>query len=276
MQSSEKREAGEAFNRLVEIMARLRGPGGCPWDREQTFDSIKPYTLEETYEVLDAIDARDWPGLADELGDFLLQAVFYAQMAEEAGSFRIEDALNAINRKLVRRHPHIFSDTTASTAEEVKQNWDRIKAAEKAGRKDQSILDNISRAAPALMEAAQISSKAAGAGFDWPDADAVLAKLDEEVLELADARRNASAETIAGQIEDEIGDILFTVVNLARWVKADPEQALRKTNAKFRRRFGYIESRLSAAGRTLADAGLEEMETLWAEAKAQEAQLADR
>src|SRR5688572_10088082 len=165
--------AGERFQRLVEIMARLRAPDGCPWDREQSFDTIKPYTLEETYEVLDAIDTRDWPALAEELGDFMLQAVFYAQMADEAGHFRIEDALDAINAKLIRRHPHVFGEGEARTADAVKQRWDEIKALEKhqAGIRQELLLDGVPRSVPALMEAAQISARAAKAGFDWENAE---------------------------------------------------------------------------------------------------------
>lgn len=250
-------------------MARLRAPDGCPWDREQTFDSIKPYTLEETYEVLDAIDARDWPGLAEELGDFLLQAVFYAQMAEEAGHFRIEDSLEAINEKLIRRHPHIFGDAEARTADAVKQRWDEIKAAEKvaAGVKQELLLDGVPRSVPALVEASQISSRAAKAGFDWENAEQVLGKLEEELHELAEARRTASHE----EIEGEIGDILFVLVNLARFMKVDPEQALRKSNAKFRRRFAHVELGLKERGKSLEQSDIQEMESLWQEAKAKEA-----
>jgi MazG family protein len=265
MDSSAPRPAGEKFNRLVAIMARLRGPDGCPWDREQTFDTIKPYTVEETYEVLDAIDKRDWPSLTEELGDFLLQAVFYGQMAEEAGHFRIEDSLDAINEKLVRRHPHIFGDATANTAEDVKQRWDAIKAQEQ--KRGGLLLDSVPRAQPAMTEAAQISSKAARAGFDWDSAEQVLQKLEEELHELAEARTSASQD----EIEGEIGDIFFVLVNLARFVKVDPEQALRKSNAKFRRRFEYVETRLRESGRQLKGASLQEMEELWQEAKRGEA-----
>jgi MazG family protein len=260
----EKLPPGEGFSRLVEIMARLRAPGGCPWDREQTFDSIKPYTLEETYEVFDAIDARDWPGLSEELGDFLLQAVFYAQMAADAGHFDIRDSLQAINSKLVRRHPHVFGDAQADTAGEVLRQWDEIKATEK--KKPQGLLSGVSRAQPALMEARQISSKAAGAGFDWPSIDGVFAKLREELGELDQARESASQE----EVEGEIGDLLFVVVNLARFLKVDPEQALRRTNSKFRRRFAHVEAGLTAQGKSLQDASLEEMEAQWQEAKISE------
>ncbi len=260
--------AGEKFQKLVEIMARLRAPGGCPWDREQTFDSIKPYTLEETYEVLDAIDRRDWPGLAEELGDFMLQAVFYAEMGEEAGHFSIGDALDAINAKLIRRHPHVFGEETARSSGDVTRIWGEVKAAEKkaGGRPEGSpagLLDSAPRALPALVEAQQITSRAAGVGFDWQNAEQVIAKLDEELAEFAEARRSGSA----AELEDELGDLLFVLVNLARFVKVDAEQALRKTNAKFRARFGHIERRLAEQGRRLQDASIAEMEELWEEAK---------
>jgi len=246
-------------------MARLRAPGGCPWDREQTFDTIKPYTLEETYEVLDAIDRRDWAEVAEELGDLLLQAVFYAQMAAEQGLFQIGDSLDAINEKLIRRHPHVFGEETAESAGDVKRIWGEIKAAEKKdrGRDDAALLDSVPRAMPALVEAQQIASRAAGVGFDWETADQVIEKLDEELAEFAEARRQASLP----EVENEIGDLLFVLVNLARFVKVDPEQALRKTNAKFRGRFGHIERELAARGKRLQDAGIAEMEELWQQAK---------
>ncbi len=257
--------AAEKFERLVALMARLRAPGGCPWDREQTFDSIKPHTLEETYEVLDAIDRRDWPDLAEELGDYILQAVFYAQMASEQGLFTIEDALEAINRKLLRRHPHIFGEASASTADDVKRIWSQVKAVEKAeqGRERDSLLAGVPRALPALVEAQQISSRAAATGFDWENPEQVLDKLHEEAGEFAAARRGGSP----AELENELGDMLFTLVNLARFLKVDPEQALRATNAKFRRRFGYIERKLAERGKQPADATIQEMEALWQEAK---------
>ena len=249
-------------------MARLRGLNGCPWDREQTFDTIKPYTLEETYEVLESIDARDWKGLADELGDLMLQCVFYAQMASEEGHFRIEDSLDAINEKLVRRHPHIFGDTEARTADEVLKRWNEIKAEEKQskGESPKLLLESIPRSLPALMEAAHISSRAAGAGFDWENAEQVLAKLEEELHELAEARKQASHE----EIEGEIGDLLFVLVNLARFVRVDPEQALRRSNSKFRRRFAHVEKSLQERGKKFADSDVQEMEQLWQEAKRSE------
>jgi MazG family protein len=257
--------AGEKFQQLVSLMARLRAPGGCPWDREQTFDTIKPYTLEETYEVLDAIDRRDWDGLAEELGDFLLQAVFYAEMAAEEDRFSIGDALDAINAKLIRRHPHVFGEGTALTPGDVKRIWGEVKAAEKAAKSEKpaGLLDGVPRALPALVEAQQIASRAAGVGFDWENPDQVLDKLHEELGEFAEARRNASQP----ELEDELGDLLFVLVNLARFVKVDPEQALRKTNAKFRRRFGYIEQKLAERGTKIEDSNIQEMEALWQEAK---------
>jgi len=236
-------------------MARLRAPGGCPWDREQNFDTIKPYLLEETYEVMDAIDTRDWNGLAEELGDLLLQSVFFAQMASEAGHFDISDSLEAINSKLVRRHPHVFGDGSANTADDVKRKWDEIKKAEKPEKK--GLLTGVPRTLPALVEAQQISSRAATAGFDWENVDQVFGKLMEEVAEL-------NAASSQDEKEDELGDILFVIVNIARFLKVDPEQALRRTNAKFRRRFGHVEEGL---GKPLKEATIEEMEALWQAAK---------
>lgn len=265
MQSENAHAAGPKFERLVEIMARLRAPGGCPWDREQTFDSIKPYTLEETYEVLDAIDRRDWDELRGELGDFILQAVFYAQMADEEGRFEIGDCLDAINEKLVRRHPHVFAGESASTGSQVLKRWDEIKAEERKAKKDvpTDLLSSVPRALPALVEAQQISSRAARAGFDWNNADDVLAKLDEERREFAEARERGSHD----QIEDELGDLLFVIVNLARFFKVDPEQALRRTNRKFRQRFGHVERRLTEQGKTVSGTPIAQLEALWQEAK---------
>jgi len=256
---------GDKFRKLVSIMARLRAPGGCPWDREQTFDTIKPFLLEESYEVMDAIDARDWSELKSELGDLMLQAVFFAQMASEQGHFGIEDSLDAINEKLVRRHPHVFGEETAETAGDVRKIWGEVKAEERRekGVAESGLLGSVPRTLPALVEAQHIASRAAHVGFDWENPDQVLEKLHEELGEFAEARRNASPE----QLEDELGDLLFVLVNLARFVRVDPEQALRKTNAKFRARFGYIERRLAERGRKPEDATLDEMEALWQESK---------
>ncbi len=257
--------AGAKFQRLVEIMARLRAPGGCPWDREQTFESIKPYTLQETYEVLDAIERRDWDDLCSELGDFILQAVFFAEMAAEEKRFDIGDALDAINEKLVRRHPHVFADESAETGDQVLKRWDEIKAEERKSKAEapQGLLAPVPRALPALVEAQQITSRAARVGFDWRNIGEVFAKLDEERAEFSEACERGSQD----QIEDELGDLLFVIVNLARFVKVDPEQALRRTNAKFRQRFGHVERRVEAQGKTVTGTPIEELEALWQEAK---------
>ena len=256
--------SGDKFQRLVEIMARLRAPGGCPWDREQTFDTIKPYLLEETYEVMDAIDRRDWDELRGELGDLVLQAVFFSQMAAEEGLFGIGDALDAISEKLIRRHPHVFGEQTAETAGDVRKIWSEVKAEEKKEKGEAGpMLASVPRALPALVEAQQLTSRAAHVGFDWENAEQVLDKLREELEEFHTARRGTSQE----ELEGELGDLLFVLVNLARFVKVDPEQALRKTNTKFRERFGFVERRLKERGRTPAESNIEEMETLWQESK---------
>jgi nucleoside triphosphate diphosphatase len=254
----------------VAIMARLRGPGGCPWDREQTFDSIKRHTLEETYEVFDAIERRAWPDLKDELGDLLLQVLFYAQMAAEAGYFDIGDVAANLNAKLVRRHPHIFPVdgklADATTAGAVLRNWEQIKQGEKAARKDKpaaSGLDDIPRTMPAMLEAGKIGSRAAKVGFDWPDADGIFEKLQEEIAELkAELAKNDLAK-----IEDEFGDLLFTAINLARHLKVDGESALRSANAKFRGRFRAMEA-MAGGYDALASLTPEELDALWNRAKA--------
>jgi len=247
-------------------MARLRAPGGCPWDRKQTFDTIKSYTLEETYEVMDAIDRRDWAGLAEELGDLLLQPVFLAEMAAEENLFTIADSLDAINQKLIRRHPHVFADASAETADDVKRRWDEIKLQEKSGKgtaPPASVLDAVPRNLPALVEAEKISKKAAALGFEWPDISGVIEKLQEEAAELTRAREDAAQEHIAS----EIGDLLFTLVNLARFLNVDPEQALRRTNARFRSRFAHIEQTIAAEEAEFANMPLERLEELWQQAK---------
>lgn len=263
------KDAGEKFEELVRVMARLRAPGGCPWDRKQTFDTIKSYLLEEAYEVMDAIDERDWSGLEDELGDLMLQPVFFAEMAAEEGRFTIADSLDRINQKLIRRHPHVFGDASADTPEEVLVKWNEIKQKEKEDKgvaAAKSVLDGVPRSLPALVEAEKIGKKAAGEGFEWPTIDGVLEKLKEEADELAEAREKGDRD----HIEHELGDLLFTVVNLARFLKVDPEQALRKTNGRFRRRFGVVESEAAKTGRPMKEIGLEELEGFWQEAKRQE------
>lgn len=258
--------AGEKFEELVRVMARLRAPGGCPWDRKQTFDSIKSYLLEETYEVMDAIDNQDWKGLEEELGDLLLQPVFFAEMAEEEGRFSIADSLDRINQKLIRRHPHVFADAQAETPEEVKVRWDEIKELEKAdqGRKPaESILDGIPRNLPALAEAEKIGKKAASEGFDWPTIEGALEKLKEEADELGEARSAGNQE----HIEHELGDLLFTIVNVARFLKADPEQALRKANRRFRLRFLGVEKSVKGTGVVMKETPLDTLEGFWQAAK---------
>lgn len=260
--------AASAFARAVEIMAHLRGPEGCPWDREQTFDSIKPYTLEETYEVFDAIERRAWGELRGELGDLLLQVLFYAQMADDAGHFNICDVVEELNAKLVRRHPHVFGDEAASTAGDVLKTWDKVKAAEKKERADDGgLLEDVPRTMPALMEAAKIGSRAAKIGFDWTKAEDLFEKMDEEVRELR-AEMDA-AERKQELIAEEFGDLLFVSVNLARKLNVSPEEALRAANAKFRRRFAAMEE-FAGGTEELSKLPVEQMEDLWARAKQRE------
>ncbi|MBS1799243.1 MAG: nucleoside triphosphate pyrophosphohydrolase [Acidobacteria bacterium] len=263
----EEKQVRDPMAEAAAIMARLRGPGGCPWDREQTFDTIKRHTLEETYEVFDAIERRAWPELKDELGDLLLQVLFYAQMASEAGYFTIEDVASNLNAKLIRRHPHIFGDAKAEDSATVLKNWEEIKREEKAssGAGSGSMLGDIPRSMPAMMEAGKLSSRAAKVGFDWPDAAGLFDKLDEEIGELKDAI--AAQKPDASVVEGELGDLLFTAVNLARHLKIDPESALRSTNAKFRKRFGEME-REAGGQDALRACSAEELEQLWRQAKA--------
>ena len=256
---------------LLQIMAQLRNPdGGCPWDLEQNFASIAPYTIEEAYEVADAIELGDMDELRDELGDLLLQVVFHAQMAKEADAFRFEDVVRAICEKMIRRHPHVFGDEEARAAGTVSARWEEIKAEEKAAKgkpKGTSLLDDVPMALPALTRALKLQKRAAGVGFDWPSTDNVLDKLNEEMLELSTELAKGGDKD---RLEDEFGDILFVYANLARHLEIDPEAALRRTNAKFRRRFGRIEEKLAAQGRALTDSNLEEMDALWNEAKREE------
>jgi MazG family protein len=301
---------GERFERAVAIMERLRAPGGCPWDREQTFDSIKPYTLEETYEVLEAIDNRDWDELTGELGDLLLQVLFYSEMAKEQGTFSIDDVLDRLSGKLVDRHPHVFGDVKADTSAEVKRNWEALKVEERKKRqsreaesaaasepatdssapnKSDSVLGGISSKMPSMIEAYKLSSRAAQVGFDWPNVEGLFAKLHEEVDELreqlkefpapgprpqsrgvAGSGRTIIPEELQNRLEEEVGDLFFVVVNIARYLSVDPESALRKTNRKFKRRFQWMEERLRETGRTPDQASMDELESLWRQAKHQE------
>ena len=261
------REAGLAFARFVELIARLRAPGGCPWDREQTHESVKPMTIEEAYEVAHAIDEQDDAELAAELGDLLLQVVFHANIAEERGAFAVREVIERVTEKMVRRHPHVFGGDDAASSGEVLRNWEAIKAQERAakGTDDASMLDSVHRALPAVMEAFQLTTKVSRVGFDWPDATAALAKLDEERGELHAAARGGAG---AGRVAEELGDLLFAAVNVARLSGVDPESALKAANRKFRRRFRHVEEGLAKDGRKPAESTLAEMDRLWDEAKA--------
>ena len=262
-------DAGTVFARFVELIARLRAPGGCPWDREQTHESVKPMTIEEAYEVAQAIDEKDDGELTAELGDLLLQVVFHASIAEERGAFRLRDVIDRVSEKMIRRHPHVFGGDEAKSSGQVLRNWEAIKADERAakGKDDASMLDSVHRGLPAVMEAFQLSTKVSRVGFDWPSADAALAKLDEEALELREA---VKAEANPRGIAEEVGDLLFMAVNVARLTGVDPESALKAANRKFRRRFRHIEERLRSDGRKPADSTLAEMDRLWDEAKSLE------
>ena len=272
------------FDDLVKLMARLRSPEGCPWDREQTYATLAPMLLEEAYEAFEAVeDAREGRPLElrDELGDLLFQIVFYSQVASERAEFTIDDVTQAIHAKMVRRHPHVFADTVADDSAEVLRNWEAIKAEEKraAGKMDSqndaSILNGVSTRAPALMEAHQLSTKAARVGFDWKSIDDIFDKLHEEIEELRVAIREHAESTAAedlreaehARVREEVGDVIFAVTNIARHLKIEPEAALKLTNRKFRKRFGYIEEKMKASGLRLDAATLDEMEALWQESK---------
>jgi len=271
-------DSAALFAEAVSIMARLRGPDGCAWDREQTFDTIRKYTLEESYEVFDAIERRNWTDLCEELGDLLLQVLFYAQMASEPGYFTIADVITGLNRKLIRRHPHVFGDAASAAAgnavaspletenidsSQVLRNWEAIKRAEKAQpREHASLLDGIPRSLPALLEAGKLGSRAHKSGFDWPDVDGIFAKLEEETAELR--RAIDSPSPAPEEVVSEVGDMLFTLVNLARHLQVEPEFALRHTNAKFRRRFAAMEA---ASAQPLEALSAAQLELLWSQAK---------
>jgi ATP diphosphatase len=259
---------------LLQIMARLRDPqGGCPWDLEQDFASIAPYTVEEAYEVADAIDRNDLPDLKDELGDLLLQVVFHAQMASEQGAFNFGDVVASISNKMIRRHPHIFGDTEVSDADEVLANWDEIKRSERAakGEQDASALAGISRGLPEWLRATKLQSRAARTGFDWPDAVPVLDKLREEIDELqAEFELAADGADNRTRLQEELGDVLFVCANLARHAKVDSGTALRQANHKFERRFRAMEALAAEQGTTMAQLDLQQQEALWQRVKLQE------
>jgi len=258
------------IDRLLAVMERLRDPArGCPWDIEQTFGTIAPYTIEEAYEVADAIERGDFEGLADELGDLLLQVVYHAQMAKERGLFDFDEVARRIADKMIRRHPHVFGEERVDTAAEQRLRWEEMKAAERRARgegEDRSALAGVPVGLPALTRAVKLQERAARVGFDWPEASQILDKLEEEIAELRDAMAAGVHERVAG----EIGDLLFTVANVARRLDVDPEHALRTTNAKFERRFREMERSAAAAGRELADLDADGLEELWSQAKGRE------
>ena len=259
-------DATRQMARLRHIMACLRDPErGCPWDIEQDFATIAPYTIEEAYEVADAIDRSDWPELEGELGDLLLQTVYHTQMGEEAGHFSFASVARNISNKMVARHPHVFGDESREkSAEQQTRDWETIKAAERAGKAQGGVLDGVAVGLPALLRAQKLQKRAARVGFDWPDVSQVLAKLQEEAEELVEARDQGNA----GAVFEEMGDLLFVAANLARHLGVEPEAALRAANAKFTRRFAHIEARLAESGVRPADSTLDEMDALWNEARA--------
>jgi MazG family protein len=253
------------FDDLVKLMTTLRGPGGCPWDRKQSLPDLKPYVIEEAYEVVDAIDRDDRKALAEEVGDLLLEAVFISEITREEGTFDIYDAVGLVHDKLVRRHPHVFADAEADDAEQVLVNWEKLKNEERKAE-NKSVLSGVPQALPALLKASRLTEKAARVGFDWRATDEVFAKVDEEIAELREAVKNASPE----EIHEEIGDLLFTIANIARKVNVNPEEALQSTNRKFMRRFEHMESAVRERGQNLDQLTLEEMDALWDAAKGSE------
>jgi tetrapyrrole methylase family protein/MazG family protein len=267
--------AGPAFAKLVAVMARLRAPGGCPWDREQTHATLRTYLIEEAYEVLDALDSTDDVKFAEELGDLLLQVLFHAQIASEEGRFAISDVIREIYEKMIRRHPHVFGEKRAKDAAEVLRNWEIIKQQERRNKSGQStaeaepasILDGVPRTLPGLLEGLQLTRKASRIGFDWQNVDGIFDKLGEEASELRHALENKES---ASRIECEVGDILFVAVNLARFLDVDPEIAMKKASSKFSRRFHEMERLARHRGTTLAEIPRPEMESLWEQSKLQD------
>ena len=269
--------AGKLFEDLIALQNRLRAPNGCPWDREQTHETLRPFLVEETYEALDALDARDSRKFAGELGDLLLQIVFHAELASEAGKFDMSDVIRTVHTKMLRRHPHVFGKVKAGSSAQVLKNWEQIKAEERAGETGgsatgiDSVLNGVPHGLPALLEGYQLSRRASNIGFDWENAEGILAKIREEVDEIRAAIANATASGLSkdSDVEHEIGDLFFTVVNLARFVRADPERALKSANRKFKERFQWMERRAREQGSRLADVPRAEMEELWNMSKAQ-------
>jgi tetrapyrrole methylase family protein / MazG family protein len=259
------RMSKRTFDELVALMTRLRGPNGCPWDRKQTLPDLKPYVIEEAYEVVDAIDQNDRRALAEELGDLLLQAVFIGEMTREEGGFDVYDSITAIHDKLVRRHPHVFGDVEANDAETVLTNWEKLKQDERKAE-NKSVLSGVPQSMPALLKASRLTEKAARVGFDWRRTEDVFDKIDEELAELREAVANGDN----AHIHEEIGDLLFTIANIARKVEVNPEEALQSTNRKFMRRFESMEKNVRERDTNLDQLELEEMDRLWDEAKAAE------
>jgi MazG family protein len=266
--------AGETLRKLVELMAQLRGPEGCPWDRAQDYDSVKGLLLEEAYEVVDAVNARDLDGLEDELGDLLFQVVFYSQLAAEEKRFTIDDVVERAHAKLVRRHPHVFGETRAKTAEEALQSWLAVKERERqagppASERSKSLLEGIAPAYPATLEAYELGIRAAEVGFDWAKVEDLLAKIEEEISELKRELPVRPTQDV-GRVEEEVGDLLFAAANLARYLRSDPESCLRRANQKFKRRFQALEEEVAKRGKQVQECGPEELDSIWEELKTRE------
>jgi tetrapyrrole methylase family protein/MazG family protein len=260
---NEKNDQDNAFRKLVKLMAALRGPEGCPWDRKQTPGSLKPFLVEECYEVIDALDEGNPDKIKEELGDLLFQILFHARIAEERGHFSIDDVITAIQEKMTRRHPHVFGDEKLATDKEVLANWEEIKKKEKGHEDRRSILEGVPKELPSLLRAHRLQERAARVGFDWNHLNEALPKLDEEIAEFKESLK----EENAGKIEEELGDVFFTLVNISRFLGVNPDEALRKTISKFIHRFRYIEEHAANAGTSLNDMTLDEMEALWQQAK---------
>ena len=261
----EEEKVGDLFARLVKIMERLRGKDGCPWDREQTHESLKPFLVEEAYEVLEAMESHESEKLKEEMGDLLFQIIFHVQISTEQGEFTMEQLLEKITEKMIRRHPHVFSDAQMANAQEVLFNWEVIKRQEKGGRKIDSALDGIPRDLPALLRAHRLQDRASRLGFDWRDLGGAYLKFEEEIDEF----KSALEEGDRRRIEEELGDLLFSLVNIARFIEMNPEESLRKAIGRFTQRFQHIERRLQEQGQEMGETDLEEMERLWQEAKAE-------
>lgn len=260
-------KTGEAFEKLVEILARLRGPGGCPWDREQTYQDINPYLLEEAHEVAESVDQKNFDGLKEELGDLLVHILFYSQLAGEEKKFDVGEVVKGAAEKLIRRHPHVFGDTKVASTEEVLVNWEKIKQEERRGKEKKSMLESLPKALPALVKAFRIGEKTHRVGFDWPNTEGVLEKISEEISELHQALSASNKE----HIEQEFGDILFSLANLGRFLKCDPETALRKATHRFMQRFQWMEEKIAREGKSLQELTAQEWDQLWEGAKSETA-----